>query len=211
MGGRSSEGGEAVRAFFAVEIEDAARREAAAVARRLGAGPRGSAVRWVRPESYHVTLRFLGRTRHEQIDPLCERARSELAGLGAFEVHLGSLGAFPSARRPRVVVVALEPPEPLEQLGRALERTAVACGFAPEARAFRAHLTLGRVRERGFLVPEEALPPVSSRIDRVVLFQSELSPRGSRYTALRSIALEPDGERFVHPHSTPNPSKGEDA
>jgi 2'-5' RNA ligase len=77
----------------------------------------------------------------------------------------------------------------IEALQAACEAAAVAAGFSPETRSFRAHLTLGRWRERA---RRPALPQVDlgvSRLDRLVLFKSDLKPSGAVHTALSTFAL----------------------
>jgi 2'-5' RNA ligase len=90
-----------LRIFFAIEIGDAARRAAGAVAERLAAAPGGEAVRWVRPEAYHVTLRFLGTTPLDRVAGLVAAAQRATRN-PPFELRLGALAGFPS-RRPRAV------------------------------------------------------------------------------------------------------------
>jgi len=198
--GRGAEGA-AIRAFFAVELGAAARRAAAAAAHALRGRPGGDGVRWVRPEGLHVTLRFLGGVEPARVAPLAARARGELALLSPFRVRLGAAELFPTPRRPRVVALGLRPEAPLAALAGALERAAVAEGFAPEERPFRAHLTLGRVRERrcpdaaGLAVPAEELA-----VDEIVLYRSELAPEGARYVPLERLRLGAGAAPTDHPN-----------
>jgi 2'-5' RNA ligase len=195
---------EVLRAFFAIELGEPARRAAAAVARRLREAPGGDGVRWVRPEALHVTLRFLGDVAAAQTAPLARRAAGELAALAPFALHLGPAALFPTPRRPRVVALGLEPEAPLAALAAALERAVVAEGFAPEPRAFRAHLTLGRVRDRRFpAVAAVAVPAEAIAVEEAVLFRSELRPKGSRYTPLERVRLgsAPGAAATHHPQS----------
>jgi 2'-5' RNA ligase len=187
----AAERGRTIRAFFAVDLDERARTAAAEVERSLRASPGGDAVRWVRPEGLHVTLRFLGDVATERVPELVDRVRAETAALGSFRVRLGGVHAFPSARRPNVVVLDVGPVEPLEELAEAVERGVVAAGFAPESRRFRAHLTLGRVRGHRFPSAGSALTPEAAAWDvrEAVLFRSELHRSGARYTALERIAL----------------------
>jgi 2'-5' RNA ligase len=141
-----------------------------------------------------------------------------VARLRPFALRLGSAGLFPTPRRPRVVALGLEPAAPLEELAGAVERAVVAEGFAPEERAFRAHLTLGRVTARprsgraasrrraesgpphGRRFPSVAAAPLPAEefaVEEAVLFRSELSPAGSRYTPLERIPLA--GASIHHP------------
>jgi len=187
-----------IRAFFAIELGDAARRAAAELARRLREARGGDGVRWVRPEALHVTLRFLGDIDPARAPALAGRARLELAGLPSFALRLGSAELFPTPRRPRVVALGLEPAAPLEALAAAIERAVVAEGFAPEERPFRAHLTLGRIRGRSFPSVAASPPPAGElAVEGAVLFRSELSPGGSRYTPLERIPL--GGAPVHHP------------
>jgi 2'-5' RNA ligase len=183
-----------LRTFFAVEIGDAARREASAVADRLAASPGGAAVRWARPEAYHVTLRFLGKTRRASIAPLIAGAREATRAIPAFPARLGALGGFPE-RRPRVVVIGVCPEAPLIALAQAIEAAVVAEGFEPDARGYHPHLTLGRVKDRAKRAPilhAKAGPadPAPFDVASFTLFQSVLTPSGSQYTALERIPLE---------------------
>ena len=189
--------GDVLRTFFALEIGDAARRVAGAVAERLAAEPGGDAVRWTRAEAYHVTLRFLGPTRREQVAGLAGAVREAAAAVAPFALRLGALNGFPEPRRARIVVVDLEPAGPITALAAAVERAVVAEGFAPEERAFHPHLTLGRVRERrrrGPLLDASLGPaePAPFDVASLVFFQSTLGPGGSQYTPLERIPLGGD-------------------
>ena len=182
-----------LRTFFAVEIGDAARRAARAVAERLAAAPGGETVRWVPPESYHVTLRFLGTTPRDRVASLVAAAQRATRAIAPFELRLGALAGFPS-RRPRAVVLDIAPHESIVALAHEVESAVVEAGFAPEPRAFHPHLTLGRVRERArrtpFLDPAESPADAAPfAIDSFVLFQSVLAATGTQYTPLERIAL----------------------
>ena len=99
--------------------------------------------RWVAAENMHITLRFVG-----DID---DRTADEFADLLAdvrgkpFAVTIGGVGAF-GGRDPRVLWAGVEAGEPLAALYRANERAARAAGLEPDARAFRPHVTLARMR-----------------------------------------------------------------
>jgi 2'-5' RNA ligase len=189
-----------IRAFFAIELSEPARRAAGELAAALRARPGGDAVRWVRPESLHVTLRFLGDVEAERVDALAAQVGEQIRALAPFELRYAALGSLPPNRRPRVLVLELEPQAPLAELALAVERGVVAAGCAPERRAFRGHLTLGRVRERGAPPSLEGLPvsPAAFAVGEAVLFASEPQPGGSRYTPLARVALH-GGRAFPSP------------
>jgi 2'-5' RNA ligase len=86
----------------------------------------------------------------------------------------------------------LEPEAPLATLAEAVERGAVAAGFARETRRFHAHCTLGRARLRGRLpdvtVPV-TVPDFTLDVTEAVLFRSDLGPGGARHTPLERMPL----------------------
>jgi 2'-5' RNA ligase len=181
---------EPIRAFFAVELADATRAAAADVVRRLRGRAGAERVRFVRAENLHVTLCFLGEVDPALAHDAAARARTETTALAPFALALGALRAFPSPRRPRVVALELEPEAPLAALAAAVARGAAGAGLALEERAFRAHLTLGRIGDGRF--PEAGgidAAPAPMTVREAVLFQSRLGRDGSRYTPLERIAL----------------------
>jgi len=182
--------GAAVRAFFAWAPPEPAQDALAALVRALREQPDGDAVRWVRPEGFHVTLRFLGNVPTGEVPALAKSVERALSGSARFRVTLGAPRVFPSARRPRVVVLAVEPEPALAALAERVEAGVVAAGLPPEPRRFRAHLTLGRVR--GSRVPAlDAARPAGGEldVDEVTLFRSDLDRDGSHYTPLAQLPL----------------------
>jgi 2'-5' RNA ligase len=179
----------AIRAFLAVELVEPARTAAAALARELARGSQG--VRWARPETYHVTLHFLGDVEPEAIPALARSLGGAVADVAPFPLRLGAPQLFPDARRPRVVALGLEPEGPLRALAGAVERGVAAAGLPAPDRPFRAHLTLGRIPGRSARValPGSAPPAPETPVREVILFRSELRPGGARHTPLERFAL----------------------
>lgn len=183
-----------MRLFLALELPHEPRLELAALSRRLAPGCPDW--RWLATESIHLTLRFLG-----EVDPERDRAAREAwrraaATARPLRLRLVGLGAFPGPRRPSVLWVGIEEETPaadgLQLLAQALELAAREQGFAPEDRAFRPHLTLARAARRGQAVAPAAVEFEGERsfeMRELVLFQSQLGPRGARYTALERYAL----------------------
>jgi 2'-5' RNA ligase len=188
-----------LRAFIAIELDAALRRATVAAIRSLRESPGGDRFRWARPETLHVTLRFLGDIEPARVPALGQALRAEAAGVAPFALELGALGAFPSLRRPRAVFFHIGPEAPLAALAAAVERAVVAAGFSPETRPFRPHLTLGRAR-RGHSAPVTAsvTPPGDSPVvDEIVLYRSQLARSGATHTPLDRIAI--GAERTHHP------------
>jgi 2'-5' RNA ligase len=140
--------------------------------------------RWISPENYHVTLRFIGdvddATAHE-VASLLGRVRR-----GAFDLHVEGVTSF-GGRKPRAVVATVPPVPPLIELQAEQERLMQRIGLEPEGRKYTPHVTLARLRDskssqvadylamRGFF--RTAAFPVS----RFVLFSSRTSVGGGPY------------------------------
>ena len=181
----------AIRAFIAIELDDAVRSAVAEVVRVLRESPGGARVRWVRPENLHVTLRFLGDIDPVRVPAIVGNLRDATVGLRPFQLGLGRVAAFPSARRPRVVSFEVGLGEPLAELAKAVEQAVVKAGCEPEEHRFRAHLTLGRVSGRAHpavTAPVTAMGE-SLVVNEIVLFRSELLRSGAIHTPLERIAL----------------------
>jgi len=184
-----------LRAFVAVEIPEdlLAALEAAQsdLKRRMRA-------RWVRAGSMHLTLKFLGDIPAGHVASVADALQAAAGGHTTFSLTVSGIGVFPSIRRPRVIWAGLSGPTGrLLDLQRSLEERLVALGFPREERPFRGHLTIGRFSEP---VESERLAEVvnsfASRIfggfavKELVLFQSDLQPKGPVYTALARARLK---------------------
>ena len=137
-------GDPAGRLFVAVPLTDGARREIGA--RLRAAVPDGLPGRAVPTDGWHLTLRFLGATRVEQLAVIRDHLRA--ANLGApIDVRFGGMGAFPHARSARVLWIGVdEGAARLAELARSAEAAARAAGFAPEEKPWKPHLTVARIQ-----------------------------------------------------------------
>jgi 2'-5' RNA ligase len=148
----------------------------------------------------HLTLRFLGPSSPTAIDRIARALEPAAAACPAADVPLAGLGTFPPHGAPRILWLGLDLPGPMRTLQAACERAARDAGFEPETRAFRPHLTLGRWRERASRPHLPAIEPLTTRIERVTLFRSELKPSGAVHTPLHRFALGgPNGTAILGP------------
>lgn len=154
-------------------------------------------VKPVLPEHLHFTLSFLGDTPDDAVGPLADALREAAKGVGPFDVELHAVGAFPSARRPRVVWVGVRDPKPMVELALRTREAFARAGHAGDDKDFRAHLTLARVRSnRGVdelvrflrVHGDDALPTI--RVAESRLYKSTLGPHGPTYEALATAPLE---------------------
>ncbi len=184
-----------IRAFLAIELPDALRSGLAQVQEELKKSR--ADVRWVAPGNIHLTLKFFGNVPEDEIGPLAQAAREAAAETVPLQLQATIAGAFPSSNAPRVIWLGLGGEVlPLTQLFYRLEKAFATLGYPPEGRAFNPHLTLGRVKSsanRDKLARMlEKLPPVDwppFTVKELILFQSVLSPQGSKYTPLKVIPL----------------------
>jgi 2'-5' RNA ligase len=186
-----------VRIFLAVFPPPAAQDAAAAVIARLRQPHDG--VAWVKRENLHYTLRFMGDLDEDGMARVTAAANEAAAERPAFIAGLGAAGAFPSARRARVLWLGSSAGgEALVALAGALERALRGRGFEPVGRPFSPHLTLGRVR-RGeedwsarLATLAAALAPgwaPSFAVERVRVVESTLARGGSIYRVRAEAAL----------------------
>ena len=176
-----------VRAFVALELEARLREAMGELQARLRPGL--GRIQLVRPEGIHLTLRFLGGTTAQQVATLRPILAAAASACPPADVRASGLGTFPERGSPRVLWLGLEVPASILDLQKACERAALAAGFDEEDRPFKAHLTLGRWRERA---PRPELPAAdlgATRLDALVLFKSDLRPGGAVYTPLERFAL----------------------
>lgn len=104
----------------------------------------GLPVRWVDPENYHVTLKFLGNVAEDRVTQVEEALTRVATATGKIDLSIEGFGAFPTIRNPNVIWVGVEPTPSLRCLKQDLEWALKDCGFDREGRAFHPHLTLGK-------------------------------------------------------------------
>ena len=163
--------------------------------------------RWVKPESLHVTLKFIG----EQSETDVEHVKQALAAvsLPTTEIHFHGYGFFPTPKSARVFWIGMEAGEQLSALAAAIDDKMGTLGIPKEDRPFSPHLTLARAGggsgaprwrksdkpNRVFQYLQERLavlsaPEFGTMTPReFFLYQSQLSPKGSKYTKLARFAL----------------------
>jgi 2'-5' RNA ligase len=194
---------ELVRSFIAIELPPELKAELAALEERLKAG-RHSFVKWVDPDSVHLTLKFLGSVPVDTIPSIVEAITRACQPWPPFSLQIGGTGVFPNWQRPQVFWVGIGGEiGRLTALHRELESARSPLGFPPESRAFSPHLTLGRLRDRASAedrrrfgqwaqsVQFEAQAPF--QVDGMRLMKSQLTPEGPVYGLLASAYLRGSG------------------
>lgn len=184
-----------IRSFIAIELPPLIRHEIEAIQSRLKSS--GSDVRWARPEGVHLTLKFLGQVEQERVPEVSTVIERCCTAHPPFVLAVGSLGAFPNERNPKVVWVGVtDDAGYLVKLQQRLERELSKIGFKEEKRAFSPHLTLGRVKspkkKRELAQQLEDLRACACgtfEAKEICLFKSDLTPGGAVYTKLTTCTL----------------------
>jgi len=176
-----------IRAFLALAFDDAMRARLADALDRLKSEVAG--VRWLSPETIHLTLRFLGPSTAEALERLSIGVAEASRACAPCAARVESVGFFPTHGPPHVIWAGLVLPPAVLRLQGECERAAVEAGFAPESRPFRPHVTLGRWRERVRRPAAPALDLGVTALGPVVLYRSDLRPQGAVHTALRAFPL----------------------
>jgi 2'-5' RNA ligase len=185
-----------VRCFVAVDVPGEVRTRVAALTDRLRrAAPRAD-MRWA-AENLHLTLKFLGEVPDPRVPDVARALEGVAARHAPLALEAGGAGGFPSVARPRVVYVGvLGQVAELSRLAAAVDGALETMGFPGERRAFRAHLTVGRVRSpRGGEGLAGALRAAAGETagtwtaDEVLLYRSRLHPKGAVHEVIARFPL----------------------
>jgi len=195
-----------MRIFIALDIEDAIRERIARFVEGIsGFTPEA---RWVKPESLHVTLKFIGEQPEAVVEQI-QHALSTVDGSPA-EIHFRGYGFFPTSKSARVFWIGMEAGPQLAALAAAIDDKMAPLEIPKENRAFSPHLTLARApggsgspgrrkgdaRNRVFQQLQNKLsalaPPEFGTMTarEFFLYRSQLSPKGSKYTKLARFDLK---------------------
>jgi 2'-5' RNA ligase len=206
---RKARAEQSIRAFIAVPLtpETIQRLLAPIDELRTVCRAAGLDAAWSRPEGWHLTLKFLGPVAADRIDPLLERLPGCTVRHQPFAIQLTGFGAFPTARRPRVLWIGLEPDDgaaSLVALAREIDDVTATLGHPSEERPFSPHLTVARLNTER--TPPRSLPSLTNwleghgigrgterlagmRVEQFALMRSDAQPGGAVYTPIASFPL----------------------
>ena len=164
--------------------------------------------RWARPESLHITLKFIGEQTPQQVEAIAQRLQR--VEPSAFEIRCGGYRFFPTAKAPRVFWIGIESGPELAELALSVDAAVAELGIPREERPYSPHLTLARANGRSGAPhrrkedgPNNIFAALQKRLATMkldfgtmtarefILYQSQLSASGSRYTRLQQFPLRP--------------------
>jgi 2'-5' RNA ligase len=184
-----------IRSFIAIDFPEETRTALEDVQERLKQS--GAGVRWVKPGSIHLTLKFLGNIHPDQVEDIALAVAQEIRDDPPITLGAAGLGAFPSRRKPRVIWIGMEGEvQRLTRIQARVENALEPLGFVREKRPFQPHLTIGRVKDRRRLqalidamATLDMEPFNSFDADEIILYKSDLRPTGAIYTKLHRMPL----------------------
>ena len=177
-----------MRLFVGIPLAAPVVRELTAASARLRSD--GDGLRWSKPESWHITLQYLGNTEPGRYE--CVVARLGELRLPSVPIWLEGLGCFDRAG---VLFAAVRPTAELLLLQRRVTRATEACGFPVDARPYQPHITLARSKGKGRELTElkakiPRQPAFTSYLaEEFLLYESFLGATGSRYEVRKRFPL----------------------
>ena len=184
-----------IRAFIAIDLPDYVLRGIGGI--QAGLKQSGVKVKWVRKESVHLTLKFLGDIPAHRVGEIGAAVHEAVKDVRPFTLEGKGVGVFPDFRRPRVIWAGISGElDTLKDLCQRLEEALVKIGFPKEKRPFQAHLTVGRIKGginkqilRAALEEQKEFVTDPFTVASVILYQSVLQPQGAIYTKLVEAEL----------------------
>jgi 2'-5' RNA ligase len=187
---------ENTRAFLAIEPPEDILQAMSGLQEKLKREISGR-ISWTKPQGQHLTLKFFGDISTQDVKNICCAVQNRIALASSLNFKIEKLGVFPDARRPRVLWCGVTGDvEKLSVLQKQLDSDFGSIGFPGEDRPFRAHLTLGRIKDpSGLTGISEAMAKYGVftagefSCKELILFQSRLLAQGAVYTKLAEFAL----------------------
>lgn len=155
------------------------------------------AFRWTQRNNLHLTIKFLGEITQAQ----CASVKDALKSLPPLQLPSAKIkdaGFFPDVRRPRIYKLEFETNESILNLVRSIESITTANSIPREARPFRPHLTLARIKDLHPFPPLQLISQMNREIQslgetsftNLTFYESRLTPKGPVYTSLSSLKVE---------------------
>lgn len=190
---------EQIRSFIAIELPEEVKTGLRRIQSELRL-PGHTFVKWVAPESIHLTLKFLGNISPQKVAKITGVMEQASQGIGSFQLEVTEVGAFPNLRQPRVLWIGIKGEiDKLVAWQKRIDDGLIPLGFARETRPFTPHLTLARLREgcspgdkREFGEAVAKTPVEASykfNVTSLSLMKSQLLPGGAVYSRLAEVKL----------------------
>ncbi len=190
---------EQIRSFIAIELPEELKLELVQLETQLKLGKQ-SWVKWVDPDSIHLTLKFLGNIAIDRTGEITRAMEEAAQTVPPFHLEVKGLGVFPNLKRVQVAWVGISGEvDKLGVLQQRLESNLARLGFAPESRPFTSHLTLARLRHQASLDEPQRFGQLIAgtrfeiaytiKVDAISLMRSQLTREGAIYSRISLVEL----------------------
>lgn len=183
------------RTFIAIKIPIS--KQTAEVIQDIKSELRDDKIKWVEIFQMHITLFFLGDTENKMIEEISYHLGELLKTQKPFKLNCKGLGLFKNLSNPRVLWLGIDKSVPLQNLKTRIDGLMKNLGFEIEKRAFKPHLTLGRIK---YIKDKDMLMNLLERfndfvfqefiIDKVIFYESRLTSDGPIYKVIKEISLD---------------------
>ena len=185
-----------IRTFIALDTPETVTKVALSLQSSVKVNPK--AVRWVRKENIHITLRYIGPTAPGEVEKI-NRLLSEIVGQNSdLSLNVSGAGCFPKKERPRILWLGVDGDEAeLKLLVEMINSEMDQLGYPQEERNYSPHISIGRIRYPQKVTPDVTdflsaeYDPISWNIPKIIFYQSELLPSGAIYSILGTHNLNP--------------------
>lgn len=190
---------EQIRSFIAIELPDEIKLHLDQLETLLKS-EKQSGVKWVNPDSIHLTLKFLGNISINQTGEITRAIEESARETSPFKLEVKGLGVFPNLKRVQVAWVGLSGDiDKLGQLQQRIESNLAQLSFTPESRRFTPHLTIARLRNQvspderqsfGQLIANTEFSAGTINVDVISLMKSQLTRQGAIYSRISLVNLK---------------------
>jgi len=191
---------EQIRSFIAIELPDELKTKLDQLEAQLKSGQQ-LPVKWVNPDSIHLTLKFLGNIAADRTGEITRAMEEAARTVPPFYLEVKGMGVFPNLRRVQVAWVGIAGEvAKLVELQQRIDSNLARLGFAPESRPFTGHLTLARMRDQaspderqrfGQLIAETRFEEdYTFTVEAINLMRSQLGRTGAVYSRIGLVRLE---------------------
>ena len=180
------------RTFIAAKIEPST--ELLNIYTKLRNELQNEKIKWVDNHNFHLTLFFLGDTTEEQINQIRIQLSNIVDNFAPFSIKLQGLGVFKNFHKPRVLWAGVYNYEPLGDVKELIDKEMLKLGFNPDAREFKPHLTIGRIKWiddkeklKNIVMKNEDLYFQETKINEIIFYESILKPEGPVYKPIEKF------------------------
>lgn len=188
---------EHLRLFIALAVPQAIKDQIGTAQDELRTHLSGALLKWIRPEQFHLTLRFLGNVDACEVEQLTDSVRSVCQSVGPLDLHAKGIGFFPNPRSPRVVWVGVQDRnDQLQSLQSAVQQATLGFSGEKSESHFSGHITLARIKDisrQETIVLARAAERFSQHsfgewtVHELLILRSDLSSQGAQHSALAAI------------------------